>query len=86
MTDFSITFARSARKELEALDEPLVSKIFHKIEMLSKEPRPRGSVKLKGGKNIWRIRIEDYRVVYSIDDNNSILDIIVIRHRNKVYR
>ncbi|MBF0518942.1 MAG: type II toxin-antitoxin system RelE/ParE family toxin [Nitrospirae bacterium] len=47
MTDFSITFARSARKELKALDEPFVSRIFPKIEILTKKPRPKGSVKLK---------------------------------------
>lgn len=42
MPDYTITFARSARKELEGLDAKLVNRIFPKIESLSKEPRPSG--------------------------------------------
>ncbi|MBF0466903.1 MAG: type II toxin-antitoxin system RelE/ParE family toxin [Nitrospirae bacterium] len=86
MGDYSITLTRSARKELESFDEPLVLRIFLKIESLAKEPRPKGCVKLKGNNHLWRIRIEDYRVIYSIDDFNTALDVIAIRHRSKVYR
>ncbi len=34
---------------------------------------------------MWRIRVGNYRVVYSIDDRNKIVDIIRIRHRSEVY-
>ena len=40
MADYSITFARSARKELEALEGRQVERIFHRIESLADEPRP----------------------------------------------
>jgi mRNA interferase RelE/StbE len=68
MTDYAVTFARSARKELETLDSDLVSRIFSKIEALTKEPRLAGCRKLKREKLLWRIRIGDYRVVYAIYD------------------
>jgi len=42
MTDYKITFARSARKELENLDAYIVNRIFPKIEALAKEARPAG--------------------------------------------
>ena len=50
MSKCLITFARSARKELEALDGKLVNRIFPKIENLSIEPRPAGCRKLVGNK------------------------------------
>lgn len=85
MTEYAITFARSARKELEALDSNLVGRIFPKIEALTKEPRPLGCRKLKGEKSLWRIRIGDYRVIYAIYDNEPRVDVIAIRHRSKAY-
>ncbi len=85
MTDYSITFARSARKELEALSNPLIQRIFPKIEVLIVEPRPIGCRKLQGFENLWRIRIGDYRVIYSVDDNLRIVDVIAVRHRRQAY-
>jgi mRNA interferase RelE/StbE len=85
MADYSILFARSARKELEALSNPLIERIFTKIESLAFEPRPSGSRKLQGNSNLWRIRIGDYRVVYSIDDAIEIIEIVRIKHRREVY-
>jgi mRNA interferase RelE/StbE len=68
MVEYGITFARSARKELEDLDVTLIGRIFPKIKALSTEPRPAGCRKLQGEKHLWRIRVGDYRVVYAIDD------------------
>ena len=85
MADYSITFARSARKELESLNAPLVQRIFPKIEALAKEPRPKGCRKLRGEKSLWRIRVGDYRVIYAINDGKKVVDIIAVRHRRAAY-
>ena len=85
MSDYAITFARSARRELEALDEKIVNRLFQKIEALSEKPRPSGCLKLTGNKNLWRVRVGDYRIVYSIDDRKKLVDIIAVRHRKDVY-
>jgi mRNA interferase RelE/StbE len=85
MADYAITFARSAQKELEDLDAPIVNRIFPKIEALGTDPRPPGCRKLKGEKNLWRIRVGDYRVVYSIDDAERTVDINRVRHRSEAY-
>ena len=85
MADYSITFARSARKELEALPNSLIARIFPKIEALVIEPRPLGCKKLQANTNLWRIRVSDYRVVYSIDDVAEVVDIVRIKHRREVY-
>ncbi len=85
MGDYSITFARSARKELECLPNLQVEKIFLKIENLGIEPRPSGCVKLRGSSDLWRIRIGNYRVIYSVNDNDKSLDITAVRHRSQAY-
>ncbi len=85
MTDYQITFSRSARKELESLPAEINNKIFTKIIALATEPRPDGCRKLVGEENLWRIRIGDYRVIYSINDDTRIIDITAVRHRSKAY-
>jgi mRNA interferase RelE/StbE len=83
---YSVSFARSARKELDILSKTVALRILKKIESLTGNPRPAGCKKLTGQNFLWRIRIGDYRVVYSIDDTNRIIDITIIRHRSSVYK
>jgi mRNA interferase RelE/StbE len=86
MSDYSLTFAQSARKVLEKLPAREVNRIFPKIEALTKEPRPEGCRKLVGELDLWRIRVGEYRVIYSINDKEQVVDIVVIRHRRDAYR
>jgi mRNA interferase RelE/StbE len=86
MTAYTILFARSARKELELLDDNIANRILSKIESLSDNPRPMGCEKLKGEENLWRIRIGNYRVIYSVNDKYHIIDISIIRHRKDACR
>jgi mRNA interferase RelE/StbE len=86
MADYTITFARSARKELENLPANIAGRILRKIEALAENPRLPGVIKLQGSKNFWRLRVGDYRVVYSINDFSRSVDIVVVRHRRDVYR
>jgi mRNA interferase RelE/StbE len=86
MVKYDITFARSARKELEALDAEFVNRIFPKIESLSGNPRPHNCIKLQGSRNLWRMRVGNYRVIYTINDNTRLIDIIAVRHRRDAYK
>jgi mRNA interferase RelE/StbE len=86
MGEYTITFARSARRELESLENETVDRIFARIESLSEHPRPRDCVKLRGRKDLWRLRVGDYRVIYAIDDGERVVDIIAVRHRREAYR
>jgi len=86
MPDYSITFARSAGKELEKLPSSIAWRIVDRIEGLAKAPRPPGVIKLQGSKNLWRMRVGDYRVIYTIDDDARIVDVSVLRHRRDAYR
>jgi mRNA interferase RelE/StbE len=85
MAEYLITFNRSAEKELDSLDATLIRRIVPKIDALAKEPRPHGCRKLHGEKEMWRIRIGDYRVIYIINDAEHNVDITGVRHRSKAY-
>jgi len=84
--DYTVVFARSARKELQELDRTVANRILKRIEALTREPRPSGCKKLEGTDNLWRIRIGDWRVVYSVDDTRLLVEVSVIRHRREAYR
>ena len=86
MNEYQVIFATSAQKELEALPNEVISRIYIKIKALAVEPRPDGCKKLKGQPNCWRIRVGDYRVIYSVDDDSYIIEITTVCHRSKAYR
>ena len=85
MARYSVELKASARKELERLPTQLIERIFPKLESLAVEPRPVGCKKLKGGQGEWRIRVGEYRVVYTIDDEQMLISVTRIRHRSEVY-
>jgi mRNA interferase RelE/StbE len=86
VSGYQITFARSARRELEQLPQRVAARVLTSIEALTDNPRPCGCIKLQGVSQLWRIRVGEYRVIYTIDDEERIVDITVIRHRNEAYR
>jgi mRNA interferase RelE/StbE len=83
--EYQIAFKSSAEKELFRLPDHVISRIFPRIKALSKDALPHGSKKLIGGRDEWRIRIGDYRVVYTIDDSARQIDITRIPHRREGY-
>jgi len=85
MSLYEVVFASSARRELQALSQATARRILKKVELLASNPRPSGCKKLHGHSNLWRIRVGDYRIIYSIDDNNQIVDVSIVRHRNEAY-
>jgi len=85
VTPYAIVFAASAKRELRDLSPDLIERILPRIRDLAVGPRPPGCKKLHGYKDRWRIRIGDYRVVYTINDTAKIVDVTRIAHRREVY-
>jgi mRNA interferase RelE/StbE len=84
---YEIVIKKKALKELNALPVSAIGRIVKAINNLAEIPQPEGSKKLVGSTdNLFRIRIGDYRVVYSIDDKVLIIEIRKIGHRKDVYR
>jgi len=83
--EYRIVLTSTAEKELSRLPNQMVSRIFSRIESLANEPRPHGCKKLSAGRDEWRIRIGDYRVIYTIDNEVKKVDVTRIAHRRDVY-
>jgi mRNA interferase RelE/StbE len=85
VTGYLVTFAASAKKELRDLPTDVIGRLLPRIRELAENPRAVGCKKLQGYKDRWRIRVGDYRVVYTIEDGKKIVDITRIAHRKEVY-
>jgi len=61
--------------------------IIEKLEALQENPYEGSNVKaLKGMNGYYRLRVEDYRVIYELQDNNLVILVIDINHRKDVYK
>ena len=82
---YEIRFKKSALKEFEKLSLTIQQNLVIDIAHLANTPRPNGCKKLKGTKNIWRIRNGDYRIIYTVEDYILMIEVIKIGHRRDVY-
>ena len=73
--NYGVTLPRSVRKTLDRLPDAVVVRIVDRLAELESDPRPADVKKLKG-RDAWRIRVGDYRVIYEIHDR--VLQILVI--------
>ncbi len=82
---YELTFKRRARRNVARLPESVYRRMIRAIDELAENPRPRNSRKLRG-KEGWRIRVGDYRVIYEIDDEAQEVLVLDVGHRRDVYR
>lgn len=85
MPNYTIFLTKKAQKQLDKLTNNVADPIINAIANLENEPRPNGSIKLKGREG-YRIRIGNYRVIYEIQDKELIIDIIALGHRKDIYK
>lgn len=83
---YSIFYKKSVEKELKKLPKSSLVAVIKKIQTLAKNPKPNGSVKLRGSINLYRIRYSDYRIIYSINNDELVILVIKVAHRKEVYR
>ena len=84
---YSIVISEAALKQLIKIPTSFGNKIEKKINSLAENPRPVGTKKLKGkDEDLYRIRVGDYRIIYTIDDIVKIVDVRKIGHRKDVYQ
>ncbi len=85
MKRYEVVFSRRAEKDIEKLPARVVQKIIPVIVSLEENPRPPGCKKLKGYADLWRIRIGNYRIIYSIEDSILLVDIREVGDRKDIY-
>lgn len=85
MARYNILIKESALKELENIPKKRLKRILNQIHSLAKNPRPHGCQKLSALEQ-YRIRQGDYRIIYSIQDDDLQVHIYKIGNRREVYR
>jgi len=83
---YRVEFTRPALKEFGDLPRKAQERIAPRIDALAVTPRPRGVEKLKGVDDQYRIRVGDYRVVYTIRDDRLIVTVVRVADRRDAYR
>jgi len=81
---YQVRVERKAQKKLSKTPEPYYSNIKAAILDLGNDPRPQGCKKLKG-RDGYRIRVADYRIIYEIQDSILLVDVIDLGHRKDIY-
>jgi mRNA interferase RelE/StbE len=82
---FAVTINRPAQKEIKLVDATVRLRIVKELRSLSDNPRPHGCRKLVGSQERWRVRVGDYRIIYTIDDAGRLVEIVAVRHRSRAY-
>ncbi len=72
------------RKDLGKLPKHDVSKIMERIKQLGENPRPSWSKKLSGREE-YRARQGNYRILYVIEDEIKIVQVTKVGHRRNIY-
>ena len=85
MESYSVQIKRSAANEIERVPKKDRARIVARIRELTDNPRPGGSQKLSG-RELYRVRQGDYRVVYLVDDAERVVTVYSVGHRRDVYR
>jgi mRNA interferase RelE/StbE len=84
---YSIEFRPAALRDLKSLPGDILDRVIRKISALAENPRPSGVEKLTGSEeDFYRIRVGDYRILYTIRDKVLMIIVIKVRHRREVYR
>ena len=84
MPEYSITITKTAQKQLDKLSDKVTLPLIAAIAALANDPRPQGCKKLKGREG-YRIRHGDYRILYDIYDKVFIVDITAVGNRKGIY-
>ena len=85
LIQYQIIILPAAQKSLSKLPKKLQLRIQGVITTLASNPLPPAAKKLVGRDN-YRLRVSDYRIVYSVHENILTVKIVSVGHRRDVYR
>jgi len=83
---YEIQILPKATRQLKSLSIGVRQEVSRAIKSLADEPRSIGVKKLSGEKDIYRVRVGNYRVLYQIIDKVLVIVVVSVGHRREVYR
>jgi len=82
---YEVILTATARREFYSLTPRMQERMAAAVAVLAENPRPPHSLKLVHREG-WRLRVGDYRMLYTVDDGARVVTVIAIGHRREVYR
>jgi len=84
MSEYEIEYETGAAKAIAKMERSIRVRIYAAVDALAVDPRPAGAVKLTG-KDGYRIRVGNYRIVYTVADSIRVVTVTRVAHRREVY-
>ena len=78
---YRVEVKRRAERALERLPSVDRDRIFATVRKLANDPRPRSALKIQ--RNVYRVRVGSYRVLYAVSDSEDLIIVGKIAHREK---
>ncbi len=85
MSRYRIEVRPAALRELRKLDRDVRPRIEGAIALLAEDPRPPASRPLRG-RSGYRVRVGEYRIIYTVQDDVLLIVVVTLGHRRDVYR
>ncbi|MGC8683325.1 MAG: type II toxin-antitoxin system RelE family toxin [Athalassotoga sp.] len=86
MRKYEILIHHNVQKIIKKLPKNLILEMLNSMNELADNPRPNGSKKLKGYKNLWRIRVGEWRIIYAIEDERLIVVVVELATPGQAYK
>ena len=81
MARYNVEISRTAERQLEKLRKDDLRRVVKAMLMLAADPHPKGSRKLTGYDDVFRIRVGQFRIMYSVSGKKLIVIILKIGRR-----
>lgn len=82
---FTIVFKPSVLKKSKRFPKKDLKRIKEKLDSLCEDPYV-NAIKVREIKDVWRVRVGDYRILYRIENNRMVILVVRIDHRKQVYK
>ncbi len=84
MSPYRIELRPAAVRALRKLDPPIRQRLQGAIALLAHDPRPPAARTLQGRPGL-RVRVGDYRIIYTVADDVLLVVVVTLGHRRDVY-
>jgi mRNA interferase RelE/StbE len=84
MSSYRIEIRPAAMRSLRKLDPQVRPRIQGAIALLAEDPRPPNARKLRG-RDAYRVRVGNYRIIYKIEDQILLITVVTLGHRRDIY-
>jgi mRNA interferase RelE/StbE len=82
---YRLEFTPAANRQFRKLPKQVQARLTSHIDALAQNPRPPG-VEKRTGKDSYRLRVGDYRILYEVQDKVLLVLVVRVGHRREVYR